>query len=161
MTVDDAAHAFELNSDPEVVRYTGDGPFASVEAAADFLAAYDHYRRYGFGRWAVERIEDGEWLGWCGLKYTPSKDEYDLGFRFLRRHWGLGYATEAALACLRLGFHDFGMEEIVGRAMAENSASIRVLEKVGMQLVGPYDFDGEAGVLYRIDKGMWLSRNPM
>lgn len=151
MNADDAHHAYELNSDPEVVRYTGDAPFASVEAAAEFLAAYDHYQKYGFGRWAVERISDGQWLGWCGLKYTPDLDEHDLGFRLHRRHWGQGYATEAALACLECGFRDLGLQIIVGRAMAANLASIRVLEKVGMTQVGPYDFDGHPGVLYRID----------
>lgn len=157
MTIADAQNAFELNSDPEVIRYTGDGPFDSVEDAAAFLAAYDHYQRYGFGRWAVERSSDGQWLGWCGLKYTPALDEHDLGFRLHRRFWGQGYATEAAIACLDCGFRDLGLQAIVGRAMADNQASIRVLEKVGMSRIGPYDFDGEAGLLYRIDATAFLA----
>ncbi len=133
MKPEDAQNAYLLNLDPEVIRYTGDGPFGSIEEAQIFLRNYDHYRKYGFGRWAVIRKSDGEFLGWCGLKYTPELDEHDIGFRLFRCYWNKGYATEAAKACLQLGFSKFGMQQIVGRAMSENHASIRVLEKIGLQ----------------------------
>ena len=73
----------------------------------------------------------GEFLGWCGLKYDEELDEYDLGFCFLKKHWGKGYATEASELCIKLGFEKFKMPEIVGRVMSENVASIKVLEKLG------------------------------
>ena len=149
MTAEDAGDLYALNADPEVIQFTGDGPFETVAQARAFLEAYDHYRRYGFGRWAVIRKEDGAFLGWCGLKYTPELDEYDIGFRMFRWFWNQGYTTEAARACLQLGFGRFGMLAIVGRARRENLASIRVLEKVGLSYVGPLDFEGEEGVLYR------------
>lgn len=154
-TVEDARDIHLLNLDPEVIRYTGDAPFPSVAAAAKFLEGYDHYRRYGHGRWAVELRENGTFLGWCGLKYTPELDEHDIGFRFMRVHWGKGYATEAALACLGHGFEVLGLTTVVGRAMKANAASIRVMEKMGMQYVGPYDFEGEDGVLYRSARDRW------
>lgn len=53
ITPDDAETAYLLNLDPEVIKYTGDEPFTSIEEARKFLENYDHYRKYGFGRWAV------------------------------------------------------------------------------------------------------------
>lgn len=150
MTEADAGNLFRLNQDEDVLRYTGDAPFADVEAAAAFLRAYDQYRLYGMGRWAVTRVADGCFLGWCGLKYTPAREEYDVGFRFLRQYWGQGYATEAAQASIELGFNQFHIQVIVGRAMAANSASLRVLEKAGLKLAGRLDFDGQPGWLYTI-----------
>lgn len=151
-SVDDAAHMYALNLDPEVIRYTGDGPFDSVESAKNFLENYDHYKQYGFGRWAVIRKSDSEWLGWCGLKYTESRDEHDIGFRFFKKYWGMGYATEAARKCLEVGFHEFDMPFIVGRAMKANLGSVRVLEKIGMAWWRDFDFEGEEGVIYRSDQ---------
>jgi RimJ/RimL family protein N-acetyltransferase len=53
-TMRDAKHLFELNGDPEVIRYVGDGAFASLTEAEKFVANYDQYERYGMGRWAVD-----------------------------------------------------------------------------------------------------------
>jgi RimJ/RimL family protein N-acetyltransferase len=132
MTPDDAEHAFLLNSDPEVIRHTGDVPFASVEAARTFLGNYTDYRVHGMGRWALVRSKDGRWLGWCGLKRHPN-GEVDLGFRLLRAHRGQGYATEAGKACMELGFGRFALPYIIGRVAKENTASVRVLIKLGMR----------------------------
>jgi len=152
MKSDDAEQAFLLNSDPEVIRHTGDGPFVSVEAAREFLTAYPDYRVHGFGRWAVMRKADDVWLGWCGLKRHPNGD-VDLGYRLIREHWGQAYATEAGRACLELGFEQFGLDTIIGRVAQENVASIRVLEKLGMHYwktdVCEHD---PAALIYRIQK---------
>ncbi|MDY7231730.1 GNAT family N-acetyltransferase [Hyalangium rubrum] len=148
----DAEAVFELNSDPEVIRYTGDGPFASVEAARDFLTAYPDYRTYGYGRWAMRRKSDGAMLGWCGLKYLRDTQETDLGYRLYRRHWGQGYATEAGLACLAYGFDTLGLSRIVARVVEANVASVRVLEKCGLRRIGSIDFDGEPGLLFAVER---------
>lgn len=148
MTPEDAAHAFLLNSDPEVLRYTGDEPFESVEEAREFLQKYESYKKYGFGRWAVILRETGEYLGWCGLKYTPELDEYDIGYRLMKKFWGSGYATEAAKACLELGFEQLDMPAIVGRVMPENTPSIRVLEKIGLTYKENRFTDGTEEIIY-------------
>lgn len=146
---EDAPIAYALNLDPEVLQYTGDDPFDSIEEAATFLRGYDHYRTYGFGRWGVIRKEDNVFLGWCGLKYDKEKDEFDIGFRFFKKYWNQGYATESALACLKLGFEQFKMPEIVGRARKENGASIQVLKKIGLRYHTTYEEDGEKWEIYR------------
>lgn len=127
----DAGYLYELNRDPEVIQFTGDPPFDSVENAAEFLEGYDAYRKDGFGRWAVVDKSTGEFIGWCGLKRN-SENQVDIGFRFFKKVWNRGYATESARACLEYGFRRHGFQEIIGRAAKKNSASIRVLEKIGM-----------------------------
>lgn len=137
-----------LNEDEEVVRHTGDRPFRDRQEAAAFLGNYDQYQRYGYGRWTVLRRSDGQYLGWCGLKYHPGQSETDLGFRLYRRYWGRGYATEAARACLTYGFEQLELPAIIGRVRQANGASIRVLEKCGMQRWKAFDFEGYPGWYY-------------
>ncbi len=128
---DDASRHFALNSDPIVLQFTGDVAFLSEKDARSFLEQYDHYERYGFGRWNCFRKKDDAFIGWCGLKFNEVK-EIDLGYRFFRKEWNKGYATEAAKACLEYGFNTLKIKRIIGRVHPDNKASIRVLEKVGM-----------------------------
>lgn len=147
----DAESFYLLNEDPEVLKYTGDSPFKDSAAAREFLEGYDHYQKYGFGRWAVIRVEDNEFLGWCGIKYTPETNEYDIGFRFFKQYWGNGYATEAAKASIEYGFDILKIKTIIGRAMKSNNQSIRVLEKIGLIYNCEFDFEGKPGVIYKIE----------
>lgn len=140
----------ELNSDPEVLKFTGDKAFSSLDEARLFLENYNQYSLYGFGRWAVIQKSTGNFIGWCGLKYSATTDEVDIGFRFLKTVWNQGYATEAAQKCIELGFDIVGIKRIVGRAMVDNLASISVLEKLGLTYLKEFDFDGEKGVIYEI-----------
>ncbi|WP_437917949.1 GNAT family N-acetyltransferase [Sphingobacterium sp. LRF_L2] len=144
----EAMHA--LNADREVLRYTGDSPFENVEATANFLDAYDQYEKYSVGRMLTVRQDTGETLGWCRLKYHPESDEYDIGYRFFKKYWGNGYATESAKAAIEDGFNRLHITRIVGRARVENIASIRVLEKLGMKWVNNFVEDDENWVLYEI-----------
>ncbi len=127
----DAENTYYLNRDSDVIQYTGDIPFESIEDARNFLEAYSDYRRNGYGRWAVEHLNTSTFLGWCGLKLHED-GMVDLGYRFLKSQWGKGYATEASLACIAYGFDHLGLNEIVGRTAQENTASVKVLEKCGM-----------------------------
>ncbi|MEO8149013.1 MAG: GNAT family N-acetyltransferase [Bacteroidia bacterium] len=150
--LNDAQSFFGLNEDTEVIKFTGDSAFNSVETAENFLKSYNHYEQYGFGRWAVILKHDDAFAGWCGLKYTPEKDEVDLGFRFFKKYWNNGYATEVATACIDYGFNQLGLTKIVGRVMNENIASIKVLTRVGMKFEKDYDFHGHEGSCYAIYK---------
>jgi RimJ/RimL family protein N-acetyltransferase len=148
----DAEALYALNSDPEVLRYTGDDPFPDVKAAADFIAAYNHYRKHGFGRWAVVARDDDAFMGFCGLRHNPSDGSVDLGFRLFRDYWARGYATEAAQAALQAGFERFRLEEITGRAMRENLPSITVLQKLGMHFSAVTEERGLIWLVYVISK---------
>jgi len=132
----DAPLVFRLNSDPEVLQYLHE-PLLMDEAHAQkiikeiILPQYRHQ----LGRWAVHTKEDGAFIGWCGLKYRPELDEIDLGYRFSKASWGKGYATESSKQVLDFGFRELRIPTITGRAHIENAASLKVLEKIGMQYV--------------------------
>ncbi len=136
-TIEDAPLVFELNLDPDVIRYTGD-PIKDIDHARKVLeqTILPQYALYNHGRWAVHTKPGLEFIGWCGLKTRPERNEIDLGYRFMKEAWGKGYATEAAFATIRYGFEKLGLKRIVGRAMPQNLASLRVLEKCGMDYVG-------------------------
>ena len=133
LTPDDAAFAFELNLDPLILKFTGDCPFASIEEARKFLEEYDYRKLHGMGRWGVVRKSDNKLIGWCGLKFIRDIDEVDLGYRFLIEHRNEGYATETSLGCLDYGFNKLKIDRIVANAVKENGASIKVMQKIGMQ----------------------------
>ena len=142
-TEEDADLIYELNLDPEVTRYTHD-PMTDIEQAKKVLieVILPQYALYNHGRWAVHLKPGLEFLGWSGLKYIPDRVEIDLGYRYMKRFWGKGYATEAAYACLQHGFQRLNMQRIVGRALPGNAGSIKVLENCGMQYVGEENIHG-------------------
>lgn len=154
----DAAGFYELNSDPEVLLYTGDKSFASIFEAKNFIRDYKHYEQFGYGRWAVFLASTEEFMGFCGLNFSQLRQEVDLGFRFHRKFWGQGFATEAGFAALRVGFSTFQIEKIVGRASPKNRASLRVLEKLGMTFEKKIEESGEHWIqmsIYRDDFGVF------
>ena len=74
--------------------------------------------------------------------------EIDLGYRLLKKAWGKGYATEAAYACIKYGFEKLNLPRIIGRAMPQNTGSIRVLEKCDMRYLGEEVVDGHPARTY-------------
>lgn len=132
MGVQDALPNFEMNADVEVIQYTGDKAFESLEKSVEFWANYTPYKDYGVGRWAVIDKASKEFLGWCGLKYHPENGLYDLGYRFKKSAWGRGVATETAYASLKYGFEVLKIKHVYAQAMKQNPASINVMKKLGM-----------------------------
>jgi RimJ/RimL family protein N-acetyltransferase len=149
---EDAENFFLLNSDPEVIKYTGDKPFNNIEEAAELVANYDQYEKYKRGRLTVILKSTNEFLGWCGLKYHKEEDLTDIGYRFKKSAWNKGYATESGLASLKYGFDVLALDEIVGHAMHNNLASIRVFEKLNMKYVKDIVCEGHPSVLYKITR---------
>jgi len=129
----DAKDFFQLNLDPEVIRYTGDVPFESFEKSEQFLEKYPGYtyEHCGYGRWTCILKETGENVGWCGIRLHED-GQVDLGYRFHKRFWNKGLATEASFASLKLAFEFFKLEEVYACAHEENLASIRIMQKTGM-----------------------------
>lgn len=149
--INDAQNFYELNLNQNVIKYTGNSAFKDLEEAKTFLENYSDYRRNGYGRWAVINKSTQEFLGWCGLKYDENLDKTDIGFRFFEHFWNKGFATESAKACIDYGFEKLNLKTIIGRAMKENMASIKVLEKIGLQYQRDFNFDGEEGVIYSVE----------
>jgi ribosomal-protein-alanine N-acetyltransferase len=149
--ITDAENFFLLNNDPDVVRYTGDVAFKNLEEAKALIENYVPYKRDGYGRWTVVLKETSEILGWCGLRFIEDTKHIDLGYRFFKKHWNKGYATESARACVKYGFQKLGMTEIMARAMKENPASIKVMQNIGMTYWKDGECHDEPAVYYRIE----------
>jgi [ribosomal protein S5]-alanine N-acetyltransferase len=156
-TETDASLIYELNLDPDVTRYTYD-PLIDLEQAAKILkeSILTQYALYNFGRWAVHLKSSGEFIGWCGLKYRSELHEVDLGYRFKKQAWGKGYATESALACIKYGFETLKLKRITGRAVIENTTSIKVLEKCGMTYLGEQVVEGYLHRTYAIKNNPFI-----
>ena len=153
LTSEDALNLYKLNINTDVIRFTQDVDFESIESARKFLINYHHYSQYGVGRWAVIEKETREFVGWCGVKYSEEHDEYDIGFRFLKQHWNKGYATESAKYCLELAFTKFNITKVIGRANSKNHASLRVLKKIGMTYSRSTQIGNEDWEIYTLLNG--------
>lgn len=156
----DANDFYELNGDPEVIKFTGDRAFQNIEEAEALVKNYDQYKKYKRGRLTVLLKETNEFLGWCGLKYHANDKLTDIGYRFKRSAWNKGYATESAKVSLDYGFKVLELKEIVGHAMHDNKASIRVFEKLGMQYVKDIVCEGNSSVLYKIRNPLLEGKSP-
>jgi ribosomal-protein-alanine N-acetyltransferase len=154
-SLDDVDNMFELNSVFEVVQYTGDAPFKNKQEVFDLISTYNQYEKYGMGRLTMILKSTGEYLGWTGIKFNENIQQVDLGFRLMKKYWGKGYATEGALACLQFGFEKKKIEKIIGRALTDNKASIRVLEKVGMSFEKNIVMHNAPAAVYSISKSQW------
>jgi RimJ/RimL family protein N-acetyltransferase len=94
------------------------------------------YERFGFGLYLTGLKESGEPIGICGLLKRDTLQDVDVGFAFLPKFWGQGYAAESASAALRHGKSAFGLRRIVAITDPDNQASIRTLEKIGFRFEG-------------------------
>ena len=136
-TLQEATFMLKLNSDPEVIRFTGDVLLQTVQEAEAIIRERQlpQFDKYRMGRFSVY-LKDGTYIGWCGLRYFPEKDVVDLGYRFMKKHWGKGYASEASQVCLQYGFETIKLKRITAEAMPENTASLKILQKMGMTFRG-------------------------
>jgi ribosomal-protein-alanine N-acetyltransferase len=150
-TTDDVQLLYELNLDPEVTKYTYD-PMKDINHAREVLEQIilPQYALYNHGRWAVHTKPSLEFIGWCGLKSRPERNEIDLGYRLIKNAWGKGYATEAAYACIKYGFEKLYLQRIIGRAVPGNIASLNVLKKCGMVYIGEEVVDNHPAKTYEI-----------
>src|SRR5688572_23122623 len=92
-TLEDAQHLFLLHSDAEVMRFTGDKLAITMMETRTLISEkmIPQFQKYKMSRFVVF-LKDGTFLGWCGLKYFPESNDVDLGYRFLKKFWGNGYA---------------------------------------------------------------------
>jgi [ribosomal protein S5]-alanine N-acetyltransferase len=124
-------------SDPVAMRYYP-GTKSRQEAEEWVRRMQENYRDQGFGLWVAVLEDSGEFAGQCGLtvQQVEGKDEVEIGYLFLRKFWGRGLATEAAMASRDHGFHTLGYGRLVSLIDPRNLPSRRVAEKVGLTLEG-------------------------
>ena len=136
----------------------------------------NHFKRYGFGLFAVERKDTCEFIGFVGLNEVgfdiptlqdEQKPIIEIGWRLSDKHWGFGFAPEAGRMVLKGAFEKFGLEKVVSFTAELNTKSIRVMEKIGLKHLHKYDFahpnlsnesDLKPHVLYQLSHQQYLNQ---
>lgn len=122
----------ELESDPEVMKFTPvRGPLSPEQTEQRLKALVDKEDSYSpFGVWAVELKDTADFVGWFMLLKTGHEFP-ELGFMIVQRHWGHGFATEAATGLIEFGFRELKLKGIIATTNPDNFASKKVLGKLG------------------------------
>jgi ribosomal-protein-alanine N-acetyltransferase len=147
---------FELESNPNVHVFVGKKPVKTEEETLERIKnVQQQYEDFGTGRWAVILKETNEFLGWSGIKFITNeinnhKDFYEIGYRFIERHWGKGYATESGKAFVEYAFKVMKVNALYAYADAANDNSRRILEKIGLSYVNSFDYEDELQVWYEL-----------
>ncbi|WP_017475553.1 GNAT family N-acetyltransferase [Pseudomonas sp. PAMC 26793] len=142
-TVDDAASVFAIYGDPETNRYNPAGPLTDLDQVKAVLDRWlEHWAEHGFGQWAIVTQETPQRVigfGGITLYHYNEVERINLGYRFAVSAWGQGYATELARAALQFGFVELDQPQVYGVVRPAHTASIKVLEKIGMRPIDELD----------------------
>ena len=141
---DDLDAYAEMVSDPEVVRFLGNGrPASRLDAWQHLAIALGSWQLRGYGVWAVEEKESGNLVGRVGFIHPEGWPGIELAWTLARPHWGRGFATEAARACLDYGFREAGMDHVISLIHPDNHRSIAVARRLGEREEGTTDLFGK------------------
>jgi RimJ/RimL family protein N-acetyltransferase len=171
----DAALLFELDSDPQVMRFINRGkstPLAKIqnEIIPKFLNYYRQSPPQGF--WAAHLREGGDFIGWFHLRPgSLPVPEVELGYRLKRIAWGRGLATEGSRALLEKAFREWDYEKVCAHTMADNLASRRVMEKAGLMFECEFYYEADVfhgwveqgerrAVKYSITRAQYFRQSP-
>ena len=133
--LEDVQQLAPILANPRVMEFSSTGILSVLKTQAKILDFIASYRQYGFGKWAISFKQSNQLIGYCGIaiEQIDNKDEREIGYRLDPKFWGQGLATEAASAAIRYGLEQLKFPYILGIVERENKASVRVLEKLGMQ----------------------------
>lgn len=155
---EDAEGMFEMDSDPEVHRFLGRTPVKTLEESiADIEKIRQQYVDFGIARLAIIEKSTGDFIGWGGLKFITEsmngfQDFHDLGYRFIKRYWGQGYAQESSRGVIKYAFEQLNLPAIYAIADLEHKASRKVLEKCGFSFVNSFEYDGDPHAWYTLKR---------
>ncbi|ESU28173.1 GCN5-related N-acetyltransferase [Flavobacterium limnosediminis JC2902] len=144
----DAEEMFKLDSNPNVNTYLGNNPVKTIDESLTLINnLQNQYKKNGIGRFAVVLKETNEFIGWSGIKFLTEPENnhvnvYEIGYRLQEEYWGKGYGSEAAQAWLDYGFSEMKIEKMYASVHKENTASKRILEKIGMQITSEFLWNG-------------------
>lgn len=135
LVADDAPQVRALLNEPSFLANIGDRGVRTDEDARRYIEQGPQamYERHGFGLWHVSLRDSGEFIGLCGLLRRDSLPDADIGYALLPEFWGAGFAVEAASATLRHAAERFHLARVVAIVSPHNTASMRLLEKLGMK----------------------------
>jgi RimJ/RimL family protein N-acetyltransferase len=153
-TASDLEDFSTLMGDPQVMRFGSSNGALSKDASKNLFQhkVLDHYKKYGFGTWALVLKEKNLFIGYAGLvsQIVDGKEAIELGYRLFPAYWGKGFATEAARSICSYAFHGLGLRQLISIMDAENLKSIKVAEKTGMHFLKNSVFHGSQVLIYQI-----------
>jgi ribosomal-protein-alanine N-acetyltransferase len=142
-----------IATDTEVMRYiTGGIPWTDDQIQTFVERQLKLYSERGLCRWKLVSKATGEMIGFCGVGFWRDNPDPEIGWWLARRYWGQGLATEAGSAALRDAFERVRLHRIISIARPENTASLRVMDKLGLRRECDFEVDGLRLLRYAIDR---------
>ena len=142
-----------IATDVKVMRYINGGvPWADERIQMFVNRQVELFSERGFCRWKLLLRPAQEMIGFCGVGFWGDTLDPEIGWWLARQHWGRGLATEAARFALADAFERVGLERIISIARPENTASTRIMEKLGLTLECEFEKDGVRLVRYAIER---------
>ncbi len=146
----------EMCADPEVMRYLGAGqPMSRADTWRQLAMLLGHWQLRGYGMWAVEDRARGHLIGRIGFFNPEGWPGFELGWMLGRPYWGHGFATEGAREALAYAFRELQQTHVISLIRPQNTASIRVAERLGQRLERRVDVRGGEALVYGIASVDW------
>jgi RimJ/RimL family protein N-acetyltransferase len=159
ITPADLQWLIEMRTPEPVARYLGGSIMQNPEALADRINFYiDCHQKYGFGMAVMGLKSTGELIGTSGLQPLEDTGEIEVGYNLSQAFWRQGYGYECAMAWLRFGFENCGLERIVAIAHPENVGSWRIMEKCGMSFEKTEEHYGIECVCYGMSREQFADK---
>lgn len=144
-----------LNANSHVMEFFPN-TMTRTQTEAFFKRIQQHFKTFGYGVYAVEELETKKFIGFVGFNRARFKAAFtpcvEIAWRLCPSVWNQGYATEAAQACVKYGWEELQFKEIYSFTALPNHKSARLMQKIGMQLVGEFDHPN-------LKEGHWLRRH--
>ncbi len=139
-----------IHADPEVTKYTVRSQLSRTDAWRHLAIVVGHWHLRGFGMWGVFEKSTGALVGRVGFHQPDGWPDFELGWTIGRNWWGKGYATEAAQRCVEFAFREMDREHLISLIDPQNTASIRVAERIGETLQGEHQMGEHRLLVYGI-----------
>ena len=148
-----------IATDPEVMRYITGGVAWDDETIRSFVdRQVEMYRQHGFCRWKLTERLSGQMVGFCGVGRWGDYSDLEIGWWLARSYWGRGLATEAAKIALQDIFQRVGVDRVISVAKPANTASTRIMEKIGLEFEREFENEGVQLVQYGISRAEYITR---
>lgn len=151
----------EMCADEEVMRHLTGKPMTRQEAWRHAAYIIGHWQLRGYGHWALEHKETGQFVGRLGFFNPADWPGFEIGWAISRPFWRQGLAEEGARRALVYAFEDMGREELISVINPENTASIALAEKLGEHYQRDGELFGHKISIYGMSKQEWLAANSL
>jgi len=156
----DVDELHRLWTDPGVRQYLWDDRIIPLQLAAEVVeSSLADWATHGLGQWVIYQLDSDEVIGFCGFRWSEAGTPPELLYGLFPIYWGQGLATEAARAVLTYAFQQLGIEQVWAATDPPNVASIRVMERLGMQFDRRGQLNGLDTVFYTLSRSQFGERN--